>query len=294
MSLQPVSFSKRQAPQPRLSNPRAVGRHAETYWREEEDEILRAYFPGDGAPTCASKLPRRTMSAIYARAYTLGLKSIKQQDGPRKRHPADPVLDAKIREAWPGLTAKGAVQRFADSIGVDRWVISRRATALGLTKAHRRKEPNWTAAEDELMRKVPLHDASKASDIFKQHGFSRSATAIIVHAKRIGLSRRRSDVLSARGAAKTLGVDEKWITSRCIDGDLTAEKRGTARLVQQGGDTWAIRPEDLRRFIVDHLEEIDIRKVDKFAFVDLLISADDDGKLEPGPAQLACVGTGAE
>lgn len=269
MSLHPVSFSKKQAPQKRLSERRVRGRHAESYWREEEDDILRTHFSGEGGPACLTRLPRRTLSAVYARAYGLGLKS-EQRAGPNKRQPHSPELDAKIREAWPSLTGRGDVARFADTIGIDRWFVTRRAVAMGLTKAHRRKEPIWTAAEDALMHKVPLHEPYRASEIFREHGFARTPTAIVVRAKRIGLSRRRSDVLSAGKAAKILGVDDKWITARCIDGTLKAEKRGTARLVQQGGDTWSIRPDDLRRYVIDRLEEIDIRKVDKFAFVDLL------------------------
>ncbi len=270
MSLQPVSFSKRQAPQPRLSPRYKPGRHSETFWREEEDAVLVAHYPSHGLATCLEKLPRRSRSAIYMRARHLGLKSNKQADRPRKRHAPDPELDAKIREAWPSLIAKGAVQRFADSIGIDRWVVSKRAAALGLSKDYRRKEPTWTAAEDALMARVPLNTPDIAARIFKDHGFKRSATAIVVRAKRIGLSRRRSDILSATSAARILGVDGKWITARCIDGSLEAEKRGTARLVQQGGDTWTIRPEALKRYVIDSLEEIDIRKVDKFAFVALL------------------------
>ena len=219
---------------------------------------------------CREKLTGRSVPAIYGRANTLGVTSAKMKGGPRRRHPCSAELDAKIREAWPTLADKGATQRFADAIGVERWIVSRRAAAMGLTKAHRRKEPNWSAAENALMARVPLYDPAKASEIFNEHGFRRSATAIAVHAKRIGLSRRRSDVLSATSAATILGVDIKWITARCINGSLAGAKRGTQRLVQQGGDTWSIAPDALRRFVIDRLEEVDIRKVDKFAFVDLL------------------------
>lgn len=273
MSLEAVDFSRKQAPQPRLSKQYVPGRHAETFWSEAEDAVLRETYANGGATGCRERLitlgfPVRSSSAIYARANKFGLKTDKQVRA-RRSHPPSPELDAKIKEAWPTLSGKGAVQRFADSIGVDRWVVSKRAGALGLSNPHR-KEPPWSAAENALMARVPLHDPHKASRIFREHGFPRSPAAITVHAKRIGISRRRKDVLSARGASKVLGVDEKWITARCIDGTLEAEKRGTARLVQQGGDTWSIAPSALRRFVIEHLEKIDIRKVEKFGFVELL------------------------
>ena len=273
MSLEPVDFSRRQAPQPRLTPKRVPGRHAETYWRPEEEAILVATYPIHGAAACLEKLPRRSRTTIYQRARQLGLSAPGQSGLPRRRRSTADVaaLDEKIRKVWPTLTCRGAVQRFADEIGEDRRMISQRAGALGLTKAHRRKEPGWTAAEDALMGRIRLNDPDHAARVFKEHGFNRSPTAITVRAKRLGLSRQRRDVLSATKAAAILGVDSKWVTARCIDGTLEAEKRGTSRLVQQGGDTWSIRPDALRAYIVANLEEIDIRKVEKFAFVALLV-----------------------
>ncbi len=270
VSLEPVAFSKRQEPQPRLTLRAEPGRRAERWWTPAEDAIIRETYPDGGLGACLDKLTGRSPGAIYGRANKLGVKSTKQAGGPRKRHPAAPEIDAKIREAWPTLADKGAVQRFADALGVDRWIISKRATAMGLTRAHRRKEPNWTEAEDALLRRAPLNRPDKAATMFKEHGFARTATAITVRATRLQLSRRPADFFSARGAAEVLGVDAKWITARCIDGSLEAEKRGTKRLVQQGGDTWSIEPGAFRRFVLRHLEEIDIRKVEKFAFVALL------------------------
>lgn len=149
-------------------------------------------------------------------------------------------MDARIREEWALLDGKkkGAVQGLATRLGVPRDFVTRRATAMGLVIPNFRKEPNWTAAEDELMRQVPLHDPEKASRIFREHGFPRSASAIIVRAKRLELSRRDTrEQLSATKAAKILGVDAKWNTSWILSGDLVAKKRDDNRTAQQGGSS---------------------------------------------------------
>jgi DNA helicase HerA-like ATPase len=86
--------------------------------------------------------------------------------------------------------------------------------------------------------------------------------------------------LTRLDAAKLLGMDNKTICTWCIAGDLKATKRGTKRLVQQGGDTWSIQPADLRAFVIDNLERIDIRKVEKFSFVALI--ADGTGAKDKG------------
>jgi hypothetical protein len=43
------------------------------------------------------------------------------------------------------------------------------------------------------------------------------------------------------------------------------------------GSRWIIEPADLRRFMLDNLNRIDLRKVEKFAFVQLIAN----GRLSP-------------
>ena len=53
-------------------------------------------------------------------------------------------------------------------------------------------------------------------------------------------------------------------------GDLKAKFRGTARTEQQNGDIYLIHEKDVRRFILEHPTEIDLRKVDQLWFLDVL------------------------
>lgn len=268
VGLEPVSFAKGRSAEPRRSPKRVPGRHSTRFWGADELRFLQDNYEAKGPQWCATHLPERTLGAIYQAAGKLGL-----QTPTVERMKCDPELDAKITAAWPNLSDKGALSRFAEELGVPRWVISKRALALGLT-VRRSKEPEWSAIELELLRKVPLHDPELAARAFRAHGFRRTATAIKVRAKREGLSRRYKETLSASAAARILGVDIKWITARCFAGTLRADRRGTERLAQQGGDAWSIRHADLRQYVIDNIAEIDIRKVEKVAFVDLLTTTD--------------------
>ena len=277
--LKPVSFRQGRAFAPRLSPPRAPGRHHARFWTEDEDRVLRERYPEGGVPACQPHLPQHhaTASAIYGRAMKLGLAKAGRapQQVMGQVLPAD--FDDRLREAWAGIDPRkrGEVARLADEFDVPRHWISQRALKLGLTVTHR-KEPRWTAAEDELMRRAPLHDPKRASDVFRAHGFRRSPTAIVVRAKRLSLSRRAArGTLSATAAARILGLDTKTVGAYCISGLYVADKRDDRRLPQQGGSAWDIRPADLRRFVIDNLDGIDLRKVDKVAFVDLLVSGGD-------------------
>jgi len=272
MSLNPVSFAKPHRHEPRLSAPYVPGKHDKRFWTEAEIQIVRTYFPTGGAAACLARLPgHRTLSGVYGPAKKRGVReSVAPTE--RRRHRATAELDQKIREGWQRLDAgrKGAVAELAKRLHVPRWWLTKRMTALGLTIRHR-KEPKWTAAEDALMQKVPLHQPDKAARMFREHGFQRSPTAIVVRAKRLDLSRRATrPELSATRAAAILGVDGKFVTARILAGDLPAKKRDDQRLAQQGGSAWDIKPCDLRRWIVDNIDIVDLRKVDKVPFVFLI------------------------
>jgi len=270
--LTPVSFKKGRAHEPRLSAPYVAGKRHERYWTDEEIAVLRERYPTVGAQGCVPFLPRRSIPKIRQQANGLGLKAPVVR-APQQRHVYGPEMDERIRTAWPLLKGRGAVSGLADELGVPRHWLTTRMRHLGLTQPHK-KEPNWTAAEVALMRRVPLHNPDRCADIFREHGFVRSATSIMVKAKRLEISRRTHETLSAGGAARILGVDAKHVTALCIAGDLRAGRRGSKRLAQQGGDAWAIEPSELRRYILDHVERVDIRKVEKVAFVALIAGAD--------------------
>ena len=269
--LTPVSFKKGREVQPRLSAPHTPGRTVDRIWSEGERDILRQHYSEHGPAYCLSLLPGRTMTGVYQRARILGLK-IRDRT---KWQKIGTSLDDVIKERWPGMSGRGEVAKLANELGVGRHAISARALALGLTNPHK-KEPPWTEAEDNLLKSAPVNNPRAAAEYFAAHGFRRTPTAIMVRCKRKKVSLRRADVLSAHGASRILGVDSKAMAAWCVEGLVTAERRGTQRLSQQGGDIWAIKPRELRRFIIQHLERIDIRKVDKFAFVDLLTAPGED------------------
>lgn len=269
MTLKPVSFKKGRAHEPRLSEPYVPGKRHPRYWTEEEIAILREYYPVGGVDACHVHLPNRRVQQIYSKASLLGIKCDRHTE--RQRWELTEDRKAQIMDEWPVLAGKkGGVAALADRMGVPRHWLSQQALKLGLAMPHK-KEPPWTAAEDDLLRTVPLHNPRRCSEIFRDHGYHRTPASIMVRTKRQSLSRRAThEGLSATKAAAILGVDNKYITSACISGSLVASRRGTKRLPQQGGDVWEIKPADLRQFVIDNIERIDIRKVDKLDFVDLL------------------------
>lgn len=270
----PVSFKTGRAHAPRLSEPYVPGRRHRRFWTESELEVIREWYPKGGAEACAARLPQHHTGkiGIYQQAAKLGLYAPRGRGGGTRESinpPAD--IDDILRREYALQDGKkrGAVNAIADRLGLPRWWVTKRASGLGLVMPHK-KEPPWTAAETALMSKVPLHDPARCARIFREHGFARSPTAIVIRAKRLGISRRFAEGLSAQQAAAIVGFDSKTMCVYLIAGDCRATKRDDRRSPQQGGSRWVITPADLRSFVLNHLDRIDLRKVDKFAFVHLV------------------------
>lgn len=270
-ALRAVSFKKPVTHQPRLSKPYVPGRHSKRFWTDPEDAVVRKYYPTGGVAAVLAHLPNRTRLGVYQRVNVLDVKMAKGARGKKFKIKPPEGFDDLLRAFYQNGDGKkrGECNTFADKHKLPRWWVTHRARKLGLTMPHK-KEPPWTKAEEALLRKVPLHDTEKCSEIFRDHGFSRSGMAIRVRATRAHLSRRYRETLNANRIGKLLGIDLKTVTREIFAGRLKATKRATKRTTQQGGDWWSVTPADLRRWILDNLEYVDMRKVDKFAFVQIV------------------------
>lgn len=265
-ALKSVSFKKPVAAEPRLSVPYVPGKRSSRFWSDADDALLRKHYPVGGVAASLAHLPHKTMSGVYQRARKLELTA-----GRGDRISPPEGFDHALREFYQSGDGKkrGECNDFADRHGLPRWWVTKRATRLGLVIPHK-KEPPWSERERALMPTLPLHDVEKCAEIMREHGFVRSPTAIMVMAKKMDLSRRYRDTMSATAVSRILGVDAKSVTREILAGDLVAEKRETNRLAQQGGDPWSVTAANLRRYILTHLQRIDLRKVDKFAFVQIV------------------------
>lgn len=71
--------------------------------------------------------------------------------------------------------------------------------------------------------------------------------------------------------ASAFGVDSHQVTRWIGTGLLRAQRRGTARMPQQGGDTWLILEKDVVRFIRENAAAYDLRRVDQVWFLELAL-----------------------
>lgn len=244
-------------------------------WTTAEDRALRELWQVGGYEAVRQYLPKRTYSAIVTRASTLRVKAPAHVRYKPRKYTTNEHIDRVIRDGYLAATGdKAEIRRLAERVGRPRWWVSRRALDLGLRQATK-KEPPWTDAELELLESLAHHSVEVIRRKMAAKGFRRSATAIAVKVKREGIglreARELAGIYSATSCARLLGVDAKTITRWIEVEGLPATKAGTARVDIQGGDEWRIKARALRTWIGDHAARIDLRKVHRDWFIDLMM-----------------------
>lgn len=192
-----------------------------------------------------------------------------------------PLIHEQIRRVYLQGTGNNEVNRLAASLGLPRWKISRYAQRQGWL-AVQRKEPDWIPREIKILETHAHLVPERIQHYLKKEGFARSLTAIVLKRKRLNFLQNLKGQ-SATSLAVCFGVDMKTVQRWILQGRLQAKKRGTARTPRQGGDMWFIMDRDIRDFILTYPEFIDLRKVDKFWFIDLL-AGKRTGEATWGPA----------
>ena len=244
------------------------------FWTTTEVAIVKQHYPTGGAKACAPLLPRRTIRAIHQQARLNGIYYGDNKPKPYRRWDSSPAIDRAITEAYARPTDKTNLKRLAATLGRPYWWIKKRAMILGLATARLtdNREPEWSAAEVELLQQHAHKVPDVIARIFRANGHSRSATAIVVKRRRMGCDTVDIDHYTATQLADEFGIDAHCVTRWIERGWLKAARRGTDRVDAQGGDQWWIKRKHVRDFVAESIGIIDIRKVDKVWFVDLLVN----------------------
>jgi hypothetical protein len=181
---------------------------------------------------------------------------------------ATPEIDNVIREAyWKQRRGdRNALKTVARQLAWSRDAISRRGAELGVTRA---KERPWLAAEDQILERFGHLAPAAIQHRLANAGFRRSITAIQIKLRRCRI-KQNLDGYSACGLADAFGVDVHKVLLWIRRGLLSATRRGTERRAIQGGDIWWISQAAARRFVLRAPEEIDLARVEKIWFLDLL------------------------
>ena len=187
----------------------------------------------------------------------------------RRKYVFTDQIDQLIREIYlshPDAKTRPGIRLLAKKVDMPHWALKKRARELGLART---KEKPWSEAELEILARYAWMSDERIRLKLKAAGYPRTATGIHLKLKRMRF-KHDPGFYSANGLAQALGIDSHAVTRWIRCGHLKAHLRGTARGKQQNGDIYLIREKDVRRFILEHPHDIDLRKVDQLWFLDLI------------------------
>lgn len=149
-------------------------------------------------------------------------------------------------------------------LGVPRGIVQKWAFELGVT---RHMERGWTPEQVEYLRQHFRKD--KAVDIAKHLG--HTVSSVRYKANRLGLSQTRDDCYTLTALCEGLGRSHKQAKRWADQGWIKGERRANST----SNDPWTFTAKNIHDFIIAHPEEIDLRRVDKFWFIDILAGGRD-------------------
>jgi hypothetical protein len=187
----------------------------------------------------------------------------------RRKYVFTDQIDRLIRESYHNRRDEKTrlnIRPLAKKVGMPHWALKKRARELGLART---KELPWSEAELGILARYAWMSDDRIRLKLKAAGYSRTVTGIHLKLKRMRFKHDGS-FYSAYSLAQALGIDPHAVTRWIKSGHLKAKFRGTGRGPQQNGDSYLIQEKDVRRFILEHPTEIDLRKVDQLWFIDLI------------------------
>jgi len=177
-----------------------------------------------------------------------------------------PEMDKEILYTYSINTdSKPRVLNLAKKFNVPRWAIYQRALKIGAITSSHQKRP-WTGGEVSILEKYARYEPQTIRNKLKKAGYERSIASIVLKRKRMRfLSNLKG--MSACLCAEFLGVDLHWVLNHINTGSLKAE---VIRRDREGKVNYFIREKELRKFIIINPELIDLRKVEKYYFIELV------------------------
>jgi hypothetical protein len=177
-----------------------------------------------------------------------------------------PEMDEELMYTYSINTdSKPRLINLAGKFNMPRWAIYQRALKIGAVTSSHQKRP-WIYEEIRILEKNARYAPQTIKKKLEKAGYQRSIASIVLKRKRMRLLSNLKGV-SACLCAEFLGVDLHWVLNYIRQGLLKAE---IIRQDREGKANYFIREKDLRKFIVNNPDLVDLRKVEKYYFIELV------------------------
>lgn len=177
-----------------------------------------------------------------------------------------PEMDQELLYTYSINTdSKPRLINLAGKFNMPRWAIYQRALKIGAVTSSHQKKP-WTDEEIKILEKNARYAPLTIKKKLEKSGFKRSIASIVLKRKRMRFL-SNLEGMSACLCAEFLGADLHWVLNYIRQGLLKAE---IIRCDREGKVNYFIREKELKKFIVNNPDLIDLRKVEKYYFIELV------------------------
>lgn len=235
-------------------------------WSEGDLAIMREHWAVLGTVRVRPMLSIwRSEGCIQGKAKRMGLSRTGKR-APYQRYAQSDLIDHQIRAAYATGTP-GEIKALSARLGRGAGWIKWRAMQLGCRPV-RIKEPNWAPEEDAIVEAMEGRGVAAIRNALRKAGYQRGLKAVYQRLRTRGLDLHGDDHMTLPAIAHAMGLDDKsvdrWVRVYGLKTTTRRNYRGEKMHIR-----WVSRAE-LRRFILENLVYVDIRKADKFWLVDLL------------------------
>ena len=177
-----------------------------------------------------------------------------------------PEMDKEIHYTYSVNTdGKPRVINLAKKFNMPRWAVYQRALKIGAVNSSHQKKP-WSEEEVRILRKYSRYAPQTINKRLAKAGYQRSIASIVLKRKRMRLL-SNLDGMSACLCAEFFGKDPHAVLKYIGQGLLKAQ---VIRRDREGKANYYIKEKDLRNFIINNPYLIDLRKVEKYYFIELV------------------------
>jgi hypothetical protein len=184
-------------------------------------------------------------------------------------------IDEQIRDLYARFRNRGALRRLKAMTGWTDSALRRRIDELGLSLPFARHLSPWTSKELNFLETVGSNESFQVIQrrLKKQLGCHRTISAIQAKMCRMRLTRTwgRVNAWNQTELAALLGINRITLRKLTESGQIKA----TRHLMNEENGTrpdtpFLYRAADVRTFLIEHIEALDLARVDKYWLVELL------------------------
>ncbi len=177
-----------------------------------------------------------------------------------------PEMDTELNYTYSINTdSKPRLINLARKFRMPRWILYQRAVKIGAIKSSQQKQ-KWSSEEIAILEKNAQYAPLTIKKKLETAGYQRSVSSITLKRKRMRMP-SNLEGMSANLCAEFLGVDIQIVLNYIRSDLLKAE---IIRKDRQGKINYYIKEKMIRLFIINNPDLVDLRKVEKYYFIELI------------------------